>query len=839
MSSKRHKIENEIIKHRNEGSCSKIDEASKLLSKKCGSADPAVLLLEGEVKLETYLQENPPRRENVAKSKKDLAQLKVKLQEVMASECKDTLFDIKKESCLLLCRLLYAQGNTKACINMMKNLDLEKMGQEEHCYQIRLVSEVYAIKGLCLEHSRLKFASGEILDDKEIIQSYERSTEIAFDYIAEFERLQGQGLTAEPPISHGMELAFQRGPLLHMKNGDVEIGIEKLRKVLQSKITSSVQQTLARDLATVLIRGISDVTYKSPTSTQNGDDPEGSKAKKLVLKHGGGSPTATFTISPIERSFSPTDCTQESILLLIISETMFNTDPILDMSPEYSEARSELLRNSRTLYDLLAVALGEYSQYEMFAKSIEASLKYAYKEFHIWFQYGLSLQSAGRLDRAVRVFMECSQIRPENPAPYLLAAKICFESLNDIETGIDFAKKALNSASVIPQNDDENENFDDYLSAVHLAVGMGYSYLCVDGTPRNKVKELRSKAILHFNEGHNVDPQDYKPLLFMAVEMALDRRINDAITHVKEALELQPYDLNCLHLLVLLLTAQKQFKKAFTILETACKFYPENINLLFTKCKMEMYVGRDKEALCTCHSMAQIYKTLHEARESNAMNTEAMLDRLTSDGLSVTNQSIGNELDLNDGGSFIGSVAASRMERGLSDIESSLGNFHPMNVGISMAHPSLLQAHIWLITAEVYLTLQRFDEAGQCVQEASALFPLSHSVLYTRGRLAQCRGDQSEACTMYENTITINPKHYKALWEWAKILIDQKQLEFAKKLLQDAVKLNPMSHEIWLCLGDVLQELEDADGSVECMTMAINIEATSPVVPFTTVSRDL
>lgn len=51
----------------------------------------------------------------------------------------------------------------------------------------------------------------------------------------------------------------------------------------------------------------------------------------------------------------------------------------------------------------------------------------------------------------------------------------------------------------------------------------------------------------------------------------------------------------------------------------------------------------------------------------------------------------------------------------------------------------------------------RLKEAQFCVQEAGALFPTSHSMLLLKGQLAELRGSDAEAKSLYDEALAINP----------------------------------------------------------------------------------
>lgn len=828
MLSKRQKLEAEIVRFRNEGNWKKLKDATTNLILKYGPSDGVALLLEAEIELRQYFDEYPPKQKNSSKARKDLERVAVKLRESVLVEVKDTTFNVIFESEILKCILLYAQGKTKACFDIISTVDIDNYTNNSSCYRLRLAAEACGLKGLCLE--RLKGATAPTED---ILACYDQSTELSFSYMSVYT----EQFNNSPHLGYILEQGLQRSPLLHLKHGNVKEGIHCLRRILISKECILIHQKVARDLACVLLRGGCQANYFTPSITVNVDSTHKNNKKIKGERHGNTSPTATFTISPADKPYSPEDLPQEAFLLLLLSEAILNTDPILDMSSEYDEAKRELLEDSRTLYNLLAVTVTDSSLYEAFGNIVEASLKYSYGEFHVWYQYGLSLFSAGKVEKSVAVFAECCRICPEDPMPYLLCAKLCITNLMDFSASLLYAKNALHAASMMKEDDPNSE---DYLSSSHMCVGLAHSFLCQSDTSKEAVISHRHNAILHFSEAHNIDPYDVKPLLFLAVELALDRRISEAVIYVKQTLDLQPYDLNCLHLLALLLSAQKQYNEAFLVLNSAASFYPENINILLTESKIQLFVGKNEDALSTCNHMTNIFVALQEASISNSMNPEIMLERMTSDRMSITNHSVGNDLDIADVGSVINSTVISRFEKAYSDVFPLMGTpLHLQNSSVAMTDLSNIRCYLWLLTAEAYLTLHRYDEAAQSIQESAVIFPLSPEVLYAKGRLARCKGLVDEAILMYQICASINPKHYKAILDWAEMLMTCGDFKFAKKLLEDAVTMNPWSHEAWLSLGNLLLDIGDTQEATDCIQVALDIESSSPVVSFNSVAREL
>nr|XP_009509975.1 PREDICTED: tetratricopeptide repeat protein 7B-like [Phalacrocorax carbo] len=148
-------------------------------------------------------------------------------------------------------------------------------------------------------------------------------------------------------------------------------------------------------------------------------------------------------------------------------------------------------------------------------------------------------------------------------------------------------------------------------------------------------------------------------------------------------------------------------------------------------------------------------------------------------------------------------------------------------------------AQIWLHAAEVYIGIGKPAEATACTQEAANLFPMSHYVLYMRGQVAELRGNIDEAKRWYEEALSISPTHVKSMQRLALILHQLGRYSLAEKILRDAVQVNSTAHEVWNSLGEVLQAQGNDDAATECFLTALELEASSPVVPFTIIPRVL
>lgn len=146
---------------------------------------------------------------------------------------------------------------------------------------------------------------------------------------------------------------------------------------------------------------------------------------------------------------------------------------------------------------------------------------------------------------------------------------------------------------------------------------------------------------------------------------------------------------------------------------------------------------------------------------------------------------------------------------------------------------------IWLQAAELFMEQRHLKEAGFCIQEASGLFPTSHSVLYMRGRLAEVKGNLEEATQLYKEALTVNPDGVCIMHSLGLMLSQLGHKSLAQKVLRDAVERQSTCHEAWQGLGQVLQDQGQNEAAVDCFLTALELEASSPVLPFSIIPREL
>uniref|UniRef100_A0A8C2PP79 Tetratricopeptide repeat domain 7B n=1 Tax=Cyprinus carpio TaxID=7962 RepID=A0A8C2PP79_CYPCA len=577
---------------------------------------------------------------------------------------------------------------------------------------------------------------------------------------------------ASPSLSNRNADRDQEIITCYEKSGDIALlYLQEVEKVFQnvpsllffsSSSIFTLFLTIARQLAEILLRGMCEQSYWNPLE----DPPHHSLLDDLLRNRA-------------------------------------NRDAVLSRIPEHNNDRIISLQSASLVYDLLTIALGRRGQYEMLSECLERAMKFAFEEFHLWFQLALSLMAAGKSARAVKVLKECMRLKPDDPTIPLLAVKLCIGNLHWLEEGERFAKIVI----------DMGEKAAEFRAKGYLAIGLVYSLKATDG------KHICSRM------AQSLSPTDHLAVFYLALQLAVSRQIPEALGYVRQALQLQGDDVHSLHLLALLLSAQKHYHDALNIIEMALSEYPENFILLFTKVKLETLCRGPEEALLSCKRMLQIWKSCYNLTNPRYIHTPA-LNAMTLPDFS----------DPETGSVHATSIAASRVEQALSEVASSLQSSAPKQGPL---HPWMSLAQIWLHAAEVYIGMGKAAEATACTQEAASLFPMSHNVLFMKGQVAELRGNVDEAKRWYEEALSISPTHVKTMQRLGLILHQLQRYSLAEKILRDAVQVNSTAHDVWNSLGEVLQAQGNDAAATECFLTALELEASCPILPFTIIPRTL
>lgn len=416
------------------------------------------------------------------------------------------------------------------------------------------------------------------------INCFERAADIGLLY------LQGQ----EGPANMGaiLETALQRSPIVLIKLDRLQAAIDRYRCMLsavETKATQSLRLTLARQLAEVLLRGVSGTLYTPPT---NNNRMNSSGAKKLWM------PKRYTT----RNQFIPKNQHEETLLLLLIAEALANRDAVLSQSPEFRIARLHALGNVTAVYDLLTLATVRWGQISFLHDSFEKALKFSFNEPHIWKQYALSLISLSRYQHALNALKDSSKLSPYDTVQLLMSAKICYEQLGLINEGLQFSYEALRKETKGMR------------SRANLFIGIGLQQLAITTTLKSERDLFSRQAIEAFEKAVQIDQNDHLSEYYLALQHAINYNITEALVHIKTALMLRAEHSHSLHLFALLLTANHRPYEAMRIIEDALDEFPDNLNLMHARAHLELYLKGSEQALNTLQKMIGLWKELYESQ---------------------------------------------------------------------------------------------------------------------------------------------------------------------------------------------------------------------------------
>ncbi|RZF46936.1 hypothetical protein LSTR_LSTR011767 [Laodelphax striatellus] len=859
------RIETEIEKSREESNWKRVIELAEQLksrnSAKGNGYEPLCNFLLGEGKLESYLDESPPVEANVARARSGLNDAKRCLLNAASEQGKKA--GVALDSHLLLGKLHYAMGLWEDSLSHYNEADLQSLTEKSlPSRSLRIVAESFAIKGLCLEKvppptsSKFKHVEWE----GEVGHCFELAGDLTLLYLQEQDKLQQQvstisstsstGSHSPQPMNTGtrhmgpiLETAIQRAPLLHVQAGRLPQAVARYRNMLcavESSGTHGLRLALTRQLAELLLRGFTGTRYSPPPAQSQ---------KKTVST---GSPWKPRLYTGLNLFVPRNEC-EEIILLLLISEAMAVRDAVLSQSPEFKEARIRALSNAITIYDLLSVTLMRWGQATLLHESLERALKFSFEEAHVWLQQALCLESMGRHLHALAVIREVVRLLPHKVVPCLIAARISYLHLNQLHSGLEWSQLALRRELAHPQN---------MLSRCHLMVGIGAHYAAVTSHLKQEKHRLHTLATDSFHKAQQCDANDHLIEYYVALNAGSRGQVAEAVAHARAALKLCPEHTASLHLLVLLLSAQKQLAEARSLLDSALQDFPDNLNLHYVKAYLELAMEGGETALLTGKHMLQLWKTLYEehttaAAAASGQPHSAADARISADQLSVNAatadtrsvfQLYTSEMSDKDSSSLHGahSLAASRVEQALSEVASSIssqvggGGLGSKGGGAGGGDPRpqrawQLQLQIWLLLAEIYLSIDQLPSAVACIHEATNIFPLSHHIMYTRGLVHEQKHEFVEAKQCYQNAVSINPNHIKSLQHLGLMHHYLGSHRLAEKTLRDAAKIDPHAPDTWYNLGKVLEALGDCSRASDCMATALQVEMASPILPYTTI----
>lgn len=142
---------------------------------------------------------------------------------------------------------------------------------------------------------------------------------------------------------------------------------------------------------------------------------------------------------------------------------------------------------------------------------------------------------------------------------------------------------------------------------------------------------------------------------------------------------------------------------------------------------------------------------------------------------------------------------------------------------------SLQNALAWL---EVWTSAGNPERAAKVVVRLHDQFSRSPEFLMYAGRTALACGQPDEAARCWQQVIAFQPRNALARCNLARLALDERDLVRARKLCEEAVRIDPGLSEAWLNLGLSRHRLDDLAGAMTAYRKVLAISTDRPGGPF-------
>ncbi|XP_045449881.1 tetratricopeptide repeat protein 7B [Melitaea cinxia] len=815
--------ETEIEKSREESNWKKAVELAQQLKARSPQHESLSHFLIGEGKLEAYLDEWPPIKENIERAQRELSEARGYL--TLATDEAGKKAGVALDAHLLLGKLNYACGAYDDALKHYKLAELSTLTEKElPVRSLRIVAESYAIKGLCLEltavpssTSRYKQAERE----SEMVRSFELSSELSLLYLQRSSRAAGATL----------EAALLRAPLLHIRAGRLGAAVDRYREMLtavESVSTQALRLTVARQLAEVLMRGVTGQVYKPPQKVVAPPQLQGTltRRREEYVSEGPWKPKKYASIN----QFVPRSQHEEVLLLLLLGEALAVRDAVLSQSGEFAAARDHSLRNAVAGADLLALAAGRWGQLALVLESLERAMKFSFGVAHIWRQRALATAAAARAAsqtgfqagsfpkgssawslsvRAQGVSRRAAPLLPHDAALRLVAAATAYRA-GWIEDGIEAAEEALAI--------EEKQN-GPLLARCYLYCGIGRQMKAQKTNSRIEKEADNDTSLKMLLKAVELDDNDHLAFYHLALQYIHLGMLNEAMDATRTCLSVRSECSGGLRLATALwgvAGAGARGRRALAAARLAHHHYPAADWPLAALAALQLEWESGEAALATGKELLKLVNNTESEADAEHMNGYADLDAL-SDSQHDDTQSNRDAASIR-----AESAGAYRMERALSEGASS------QSAARARAPHSEHRAHAWLLLAELCLRLGRVSAAAGCVSEAAALTPFSHLVFYTRGLVHAASAEWSEARTCFQDALAVHPTHLDSIVQLGATYYALGWLRLAERTLREAGALRPARADTWRRLALVLAALGEPAAAADAAAAALQPRALLP-----------
>ncbi|CAH0719764.1 unnamed protein product, partial [Brenthis ino] len=831
--------EAEIEKSREESNWKKAVDLAQQLKARSPQHESLAHFLIGEGKLEAYLDEWPPIKENIERAQRELSDARGYL--TLATDELGKKAGVALDAHLLLGKLNYACGAYDDALKNYKLAELSTLTEKElPVRSLRIVAESYAIKGLCLEQTMVPSSTSRYKQaekESEMIRSFEVSSELSLLY------LQRAGAAAAGAAGAVLETALQRAPLLHIRAGRLQAAIDRYREMLtavESAATQALRLTLARQLAEVLLRGVTGQVYKAP---QAAVAPPGtlSRRREEYVSEGPWKPKKYAGIN----QFVPRNEYEEALLLLLVGEAMAVRDAVLSQSGEFRAAREHSLRCAVAVADLLALLAARWGQHRLLLESLERAMKFSFGSAHVWRQRALCTAAAaapaappapphapdappppgsaawGASVRALAVARRAAALSPHDAALRLVAADTCYRAAW-IEEGLELSQAALAAAAAA------GGAAAGLLARCHLYCGIGHQMKAQKTNSRIEKDSHNESGLRMLLRAVELDDNDHLAFYHLALQYVQLGQLNEAMEATRECLASHGECAGGLRLCAALwgCGGARGGRRALAAARLARAHHPRAAWALAAHAALQLRWEGGDAALATGRDLLRL---LHADRDDDDHDADRDRDRTPgADALSDSQRedALSNrDAVIKDIPVHVCAASIRAESAGAFRVERALSGAAAAAAASPRAAP---RAHAWLLLAHLCLRLDRVSAAAGCVSEAAALTPFSHLVFYTRGLVHAASSEWEEARQCFQNALAIHPTHLDSVVQLGATYYSLGWLRLAERLLRAGAALRPARADTWRRLALVLAALGEPAAAADAAAAALALQPLHP-----------
>eukprot|EP00899_Mesostigma_viride_P011762 jgi/Mesvir1/20587/Mv14825-RA.1 len=494
----------------------------------------------------------------------------------------------------------------------------------------------------------------------------------------------------------------------------------------------------------------------------------------------------------------PEDHLEEALLLLLL----------------YEHGDKELAAHDPGIYEHLAYALSLCGQYPVLVDLLEGGLPDADHLADWWYVHALTLISCGAQRRSVEILDRWLQYHmSEDVRVLLLAARVCYSMRGREEDAVGYSERAIRALPSQPEHA--------FLEgSAHHALGVSLAALAASRASDKQRSELQARALYSLERATALEPSDASIIYHRALLLAHTRDIPGAISCVTKALALAGGGLvDGWRLLALLLSSQQRTQDALEACASAVAEagHPaQKVEALRTMAAVQVAAGRHADAIETYKPVVGEYLAL---------------DRV---GAYASGTAGGGEDSHHAAGGQMSTWDAKSARR----LPTPAGHGH----AVDDADASRI-ASLWQELALIYTSLDRLDDADECVARAVAAAPHEADTHYAVGRVQEARGALDKALESYTCAMGMSPGHGPSALRLGMLYTERVRAgggssasALARCFLADALKADHQSHVAWHQLGMLHMADGRAGNAAEAFAAALALKQTAPAQPFSVLS---